>query len=83
MRPCNEIEIVSVEFSIFFGCMIDFSFFLLKKGVVLINKEVADRLLPKFSRLLAERQQSVEPVEYGSIAELKELVSNVASGAVS
>lgn len=52
------------------------------KGVVLISKEVADRLLPKFSRLLTERQQSVEPVEYGSIEELKELVDNVASGAI-
>lgn len=55
----------------------------MQKGVVLISKEVADRLLPKFSRLLAERQQSVEPVEYGSIEELKELVQHVANGVVS
>lgn len=57
--------------------------FYFQKGVVLISKEVSDRLLPKFSRLLTERQQSVEPVEYGSIEELKELVENVAKGAVS
>ncbi|XP_011872436.1 PREDICTED: uncharacterized protein LOC105564578 isoform X3 [Vollenhovia emeryi] len=51
-----------------------------KSGVVFVIKEVADRLLPKFSRRAEERQQSIRPVEPGTLEQLRELVQLVASG---
>jgi len=52
-------------------------------GIVLISSEVAERLLPKFSRRAEERQQSIKSVEVGSLDQLRELVELVASGQVS
>lgn len=52
------------------------------KGVVLVSEEVAERLLPKFSRLAGDRQQKIEAVSNGTVEELRELVQNVASGEV-
>ncbi|KAJ8970005.1 hypothetical protein NQ314_001434 [Rhamnusium bicolor] len=49
-------------------------------GVVLVSEEVAERLLPKFSRLIHERNQKIEAVAPGSIDQLKQLVECVASG---
>ncbi|XP_071628389.1 uncharacterized protein Drat isoform X2 [Temnothorax longispinosus] len=51
-----------------------------KGGVVFVIKEVADRLLPKFSRRAEEREQSIKPVEPGTLEQLRELVQLVASG---
>lgn len=51
-----------------------------KGGVVFVIKEVADRLLPKFSRRVEERQQSIKAVEPGTLEQLRELVQLVASG---
>ncbi|XP_033218631.1 quinone oxidoreductase isoform X2 [Belonocnema kinseyi] len=51
-----------------------------KGGVVFVIKEVADRLLPKFSRRVDERQQSIKPVEPGTLDQLRHLVELVASG---
>lgn len=48
-------------------------------GVVLVNEEVAERLLPKFSRLIHDRNQKIEAVAMGSIDQLKELVQLVAA----
>ncbi|XP_015609562.1 uncharacterized protein LOC107274690 isoform X2 [Cephus cinctus] len=53
-----------------------------KGGVVFVIREVADRLLPKFSRRAEERQQSIKPVEQGSLEQLRELVELVASGEI-
>ncbi|XP_012529330.2 uncharacterized protein LOC105832700 [Monomorium pharaonis] len=53
-----------------------------KGGVVFVIKEVADRLLPKFSRRAEERQQSIRPVEPGTLEQLRELVQLVASGEI-
>ncbi|XP_058802743.1 uncharacterized protein LOC131670813 isoform X2 [Phymastichus coffea] len=53
-----------------------------KGGVVFVIKEVADRLLPKFSRRAEERQQSIKPVEPGSLEQLRELVQLVGSGEI-
>lgn len=53
-----------------------------KGGVVFVIKEVADRLLPKFSRRAEERQQSIKPVEPGTLEQLHELVELVASGKI-
>ncbi|KAK7792049.1 hypothetical protein R5R35_014561 [Gryllus longicercus] len=49
-----------------------------KGGVVFISSEVAEKLLPKFSRRAEERQQMIKPVDMGSIDQLKELVQLVA-----
>lgn len=51
-------------------------------GVVLISEEVADRLLPKFSKKCEEREQSIRAVANGSVEQLQELVQSVASGEV-
>ncbi|CAG7721655.1 unnamed protein product [Allacma fusca] len=51
-----------------------------KGGIALISSEVAERLLPKFSRRAEERQQSIKSVEVGSLDQLRELVELVASG---
>ncbi|XP_014482805.1 PREDICTED: uncharacterized protein LOC106748618 isoform X3 [Dinoponera quadriceps] len=53
-----------------------------KGGVVFVIKEVADRLLPKFSRRAEERQQSIKPVEPGTLEQLRELVQLVGSGEI-
>lgn len=53
-----------------------------KGGVVFVIKDVADRLLPKFSRRAEERQQSIKPVEPGSLEQLRELVKLVGSGEI-
>ncbi|XP_060515932.1 uncharacterized protein LOC132695597 isoform X2 [Cylas formicarius] len=51
-------------------------------GVVLVSEEVAERLLPKFSRLIYERHQKIEAVANGSIEQLRELVQYVAAGEI-
>jgi D-arabinose 1-dehydrogenase-like Zn-dependent alcohol dehydrogenase len=48
-------------------------------GVVLISDEVAEKLLPKFSRKAEERKQHIEPVPTGTIEQLHELVRLVAN----
>ncbi|XP_034948771.1 zinc-type alcohol dehydrogenase-like protein C1773.06c isoform X2 [Chelonus insularis] len=53
-----------------------------KGGVVFVIKEVADRLLPKFSKRAEERQQSIKPVELGTLEQLQEIVQLVASGKI-
>lgn len=53
-----------------------------KGGVVFVIKEVADRLLPKFSRRAEEWEQSIKPVEPGTLEQLRELVELVASGKI-
>lgn len=53
-----------------------------KGGVVFVIKEVADRLLPKFSRRAEERQQSIKSVEPGTLEQLRELVQLVASNEI-
>jgi D-arabinose 1-dehydrogenase-like Zn-dependent alcohol dehydrogenase len=47
-------------------------------GVVLISDEVAEKLLPKFSRKAEERKQHIEPVPTGTIEQLHNLVDLVA-----
>lgn len=51
-------------------------------GVVLVNEEVAERLLPKFSKLINDRNQHVEAVSQGSIEQLQKLVQLVANGEI-
>ncbi|XP_074095197.1 death resistor Adh domain containing target isoform X2 [Cotesia typhae] len=53
-----------------------------KGGVVFVIKEVADRLLPKFSKRADERQQNIKSIEPGSLDQLSELVQLVASGKI-
>ncbi|XP_015171526.1 PREDICTED: quinone oxidoreductase isoform X1 [Polistes dominula] len=53
-----------------------------KGGVVFVIKEVADRLLPKFSRRAEEKQQSIKSVEPGTLEQLRELVQLVASNEI-
>ncbi|XP_003706374.1 death resistor Adh domain containing target isoform X2 [Megachile rotundata] len=53
-----------------------------KGGVVFVIKEVADRLLPKFSRRAEEWEQSIKSVEPGTLEQLRELVELVASGKI-
>ncbi|XP_063994781.1 quinone oxidoreductase isoform X3 [Diachasmimorpha longicaudata] len=53
-----------------------------KGGVVFVMKEVADRLLPKFSRRAEERQISIKSVELGTLEQLTELVQLVGSGEI-
>ncbi|CAD6201190.1 GSCOCG00000001001-RA-CDS [Cotesia congregata] len=53
-----------------------------KGGVVFVIKEVADRLLPKFSKRVDERQQNIKSIEPGSLDQLSELVQLVASGKI-
>ncbi|KAK9890477.1 hypothetical protein WA026_010560 [Henosepilachna vigintioctopunctata] len=48
-------------------------------GVVLVSEEVADRLMPKFSKLILDTDQKIEAVTCGSIELLKELVELVAN----
>lgn len=51
-------------------------------GVVLVSEDVAERLMPKFSKLIAERNQKIEAVAKGSITLLKELIKLVSNGDV-
>ncbi|XP_071439287.1 NADP-dependent alcohol dehydrogenase C 1 isoform X2 [Hetaerina americana] len=53
-----------------------------KGGVVFISHEVADRLMPKFSRRAEERQQKIKSVGMGSIEQLQELVDLVGKGEI-
>lgn len=46
----------------------------------MVSEEVAERLLPKFSRLIHQTNQKIEAVANGSIEQLKELVKYVANG---
>lgn len=48
-------------------------------GVVLISDEVAEKLLPKFSRKAEERKQHIEPVPTGTIEQLQQVVQLVAN----
>ncbi|KRF80300.1 quinone oxidoreductase isoform X2 [Drosophila virilis] len=50
-----------------------------KGGVVLISEEVAEKLLPKFSRLSNEYQQEIIPISNGTAEQLAELVQLVAN----
>jgi len=51
-----------------------------KGGVVFISSEVAERLLPKFSRRADELDQTITQVDLGSLEQLRELVDSVSSG---
>lgn len=53
-----------------------------KGGTILISEEVAERLLPKFSRRANEREVHIQPVPIGTIEQLHELVKLVASGEI-
>lgn len=53
-----------------------------KGGTILIGEEVAERLLPKFSRRANERQIHIQPVPLGTIEQLHDLVKLVASGEI-
>nr|CAD7459963.1 unnamed protein product [Timema tahoe] len=53
-----------------------------KGGVVFISSEVAEKLLPKFSRRAEERQQTMKPVDMGSIEQLRQLVDIVGKGEI-
>jgi len=48
--------------------------------VVFISSEVAERLLPKFSRRADELDQTITQVDLGSLEQLRELVELVSSG---
>lgn len=50
-----------------------------KGGVVLISDEVAEKLMPKFSRLSNEYQQEIIPISNGTAEQLAELVQLVAN----
>ncbi|ODM86903.1 hypothetical protein Ocin01_19777 [Orchesella cincta] len=56
---------------------------LTKGGIVLISSEVAERLVPKFSKRAEERQQTIKTVDVGSLEQLTQLVALVASGEIS
>lgn len=49
-----------------------------KGGVVLISEDVAEKLLPKFSRLSIENSQQILPISSGSVEQLRQLVHIVA-----
>jgi len=51
-------------------------------GVVFISSEVAEKLLPKFSRKAEERKQCIKPVDMGSIEQLQQLVVLVGTGEI-
>lgn len=52
-------------------------------GVVLISDDIAEKLMPKFSRKAEERRQHIQPVPTGTIEQLHDLVKLVASKQVS
>lgn len=47
-----------------------------------ISSEVAEKLLPKFSRKAEERKQCIKSVDMGSIEQLQQLVVLVGTGEV-
>ncbi|XP_046810619.1 zinc-type alcohol dehydrogenase-like protein C1773.06c isoform X2 [Lucilia cuprina] len=49
-----------------------------KGGVVLISEDVAEKLMPKFSRLSIENNQQIIPISSGSVEQLRTLVEIVA-----
>ncbi|XP_032590602.1 zinc-type alcohol dehydrogenase-like protein C1773.06c isoform X2 [Drosophila grimshawi] len=49
-----------------------------KGGVILISEEVAEKLLPKFSRLTNEYKQEIVPISNGTVEQLAQLVQLVA-----
>lgn len=51
-------------------------------GIVLIGEEIAERMMPKFSRKAEERQQHIKSVANGTIEQLQELVKLVAMNQV-
>lgn len=53
-----------------------------RKGVVLVNQEVAERLLPRFSPIAEQKEQKIQAVAKGDVEQLKELVELVSSGEV-
>ncbi|XP_037950305.1 zinc-type alcohol dehydrogenase-like protein C1773.06c isoform X2 [Teleopsis dalmanni] len=53
-----------------------------KGGVVLISDEVAEKLMPKFSRLSNEYQQEIIPISNGSVNQLHDLVTLVANKSI-
>ncbi|XP_034251512.1 quinone oxidoreductase isoform X1 [Thrips palmi] len=53
-----------------------------KGGVVFMCSEVAEKLMPKFSRLADERQQRIKAVDMGTIEQLQELVKLVGNGEI-
>lgn len=59
-----------------------FDVFLLQGGVVFMCSEVAEKLMPKFSRLADERQQRIKAVDMGTIEQLQELVRLVGNNEV-
>ncbi|XP_011190615.1 uncharacterized protein LOC105217359 isoform X1 [Zeugodacus cucurbitae] len=52
---------------------------LTKGGVVLMSEDVAEKLMPKFSRLSIEYQQEIIPISNGTVEQLHELVQLVAT----
>lgn len=53
-----------------------------KGGVVFMCSEVAEKLMPKFSRLADERQQRIKAVDMGTLEQLQELVKLVGNGEI-
>lgn len=53
-----------------------------ENGIVLINKETADRLMPKFANYVSHKNQVIIPVDNGSIEQLEKLVKLVANGEI-
>ncbi|XP_065165075.1 uncharacterized protein Drat [Atheta coriaria] len=53
-----------------------------RKGVVLVNQEVAERLLPRFSPIAEQKEQKIQAVAKGDVEQLKELVELVSSGEI-
>lgn len=49
---------------------------------MLISEEVAERLLPKFSKKASENDQHIKAVANGSVEQLAQLVQVVSSGEV-
>ncbi|XP_065366794.1 uncharacterized protein Drat isoform X2 [Calliphora vicina] len=50
-----------------------------KGGFVLISEDVAEKLMPKFSRLSIENNQTIIPISSGSVEQLRKLVDIVAN----
>lgn len=53
-----------------------------KGGVVLVSEEVGEKLMPKFSGLAEKREQKIRSVADGTIEQLHDLVTLVASNVV-
>ena len=50
---------------------------------MLISEEIAERLMPKFSRKAEERQQHIKSIANGTVEQLQELVKLVSTNEVS